>query len=124
MKDAYQLNLLSIALVIRHNLILPTTPTSVGSILLLFFLDPEEIKKASPVEYVISLNMYSPDQLSLIEHNFILGEIAEKAYSFISEELWWAHAVSECLLYIAGVCLTCKWTCVVQLVNIITPICG
>lgn len=72
MKDAYQLNLLSIALVIRRNLILPTTPTSLCSILLLFFRDPEEIKEASPAEYVICLNMYSPDQLNLIEHNFIL----------------------------------------------------
>lgn len=71
MKDAYQLNLLSIALVIRRNLILPTTPTSLCSILLLFFRDPEEIKEASPAEYVICLNMYSPDQLILIEHNFV-----------------------------------------------------
>ena len=86
MKNAYQLNLVSIALEIRHDLILPATPT-----FLLFSEDPEEIKKALPAEYGISLNAYSPDQLHF------LGSVAEKAHGFISEDLWWAWAVIESL---------------------------
>lgn len=115
MKDAYQLNLVSIALVIRRNSILPTSPHLARLHLPLVFLKPRGNQEGVAggicnfSEYVFPRST-EPDNARL--H---FGWIAEKAHGFISQELWRAHAARRTVFVTAGVSLTCKWTCLLEL---------